>query len=329
MRSLHNRRSFMRRAISLSAGALVSGRVAAAAQTNGPVFSLPIGLPGQILGAGFVIRHGYACENTWYNPGWLHTGEDYYAIEGDTAGTRVFAVADGEIVFAGSEYPGLVVIVQHDVELFSMYGHLDHSLAVESGFVERGQLLGTVLERTDERAPSHLHFEIRTLLTTTEVNGDAPRYSYGCGFNCAPGPGYWPIDAPEHPTDMGWRNPTHEIARRMFGGTRATGDAEVIVATGSSETATLWSEPSEHEDAEIISELRLGKGDRYRLLSIATGSDETRETSAEGYRLWYRIEVPDSGPFWVRGITPSSKDTGSDGRASSIRTDFLPAVPAN
>jgi hypothetical protein len=297
----------------------------AAAQSAGPAFSLPIGLPDRVLGDGFLIRHGYACENPWYNPGWLHTAEDYYLPDRNTAGAGVYAVADGEIVFAGSEYPGLVVIVQHADDLYSMYGHLDHSLEVDSGPVTRGQLLGTVLDRTDGRAPSHLHFEIRTFLTTTEVNGDAPRYSYGCGFNCAPGPGYWPIDAPEHPSAMGWRNPTHVIANRAYDGAPPA-DAKAIVASGSGETAALWSTPSDHDDAEQAGELPLKAGDRYRLLNIATGPEASEATSAEGYRLWYRLVVPEVGRVWVQAAIPSPNDTGSDGRPSSVRFVFLPAI---
>jgi len=300
----------------------------AVAQQAGFAFSLPIGQPGQILGDGFLIRHGYATENTWYNPGWLHTAEDFYLPDGNAAGAGVYAVADGEIVFAGSEYPGLVVIVQHEDDLYSMYGHLDYTLAVENGRVERGQLLGTVLDRTDGRAPSHLHFEMRTFLTTTEVNGDAPRYSYGCGFNCAPGPGYWPIDAPEHPSSMGWRNPTHVIANRAYDREPPT-DAEVVVARGAPPEAILWSDPIEHADAEQITTLALTPGDRYPLISIATGQEASFETSAEGYGLWYRISVPGFNRAWVQAASPSDNDTGSDGRPSSVRFDFLPAVTAN
>jgi hypothetical protein len=33
-------------------------------------FSFPVGLPGRPLGDGLLIRHGFTCENTWYNTGW-------------------------------------------------------------------------------------------------------------------------------------------------------------------------------------------------------------------------------------------------------------------
>src|SRR5215207_11129925 len=173
------------------AATLTSRFKAAAAQSVPLVFGYPVGQPGRVFGDGFLIRHGYATENTWYLPGYLHTGEDWYTMEGDAAGAGVYAAATGEVVFAGSNYPGRVVIVQHADDLFSMYGHLDYALTVAVGnSVERGQPLGTILARTDGRAPSHLHFEMRTFFTTPEINGESPRYEFGCGFECPPGPGY-------------------------------------------------------------------------------------------------------------------------------------------
>jgi hypothetical protein len=51
----------------------------------------------------------------------------------------------------------------------------------------------------------------------------------------------------------------------------------------------------------IAGDLPLAAGDRYRLLNIATGPEASEATSAEGYRLWYRIIVPDAG----RGLRAS------------------------
>jgi hypothetical protein len=313
-----------RRVVASAAAIAIAGGVPPTRAQEGELaFSLPVGWPGRVLGDGFFMRHGYVCENTWYNPGWWHTAEDYYVLDGNAAGAGVYAVADGEVVFAGSEYPGLVVIVRHADDLYSMYGHLDHALAVDSGPVTRGQLLGTVLDRADGRAPSHLHLEIRTFLMTPEVNGDAPRYGVGCGPNCPPGPGYWPIDAPEHPSVMGWRNPTHVIAGRMFAGA-VPEDAGVVVASETGEVGALWRAPA--DDAGQVGELPLVAGERYRLLVVEAGAEDTRETSAEGYRLWYRIAVPGTGAAWVQAAVPDVNDTGSDGRPSSVRLDFLPDV---
>ncbi|HEY1015221.1 MAG TPA: M23 family metallopeptidase, partial [Herpetosiphonaceae bacterium] len=176
----------------------------------------PIGKADGIPGDGFYIRHGYAAENTWYNPGYWHTGEDWYAqADAETAGAEVYAAAAGTVAYVGGNYPGRVVIISHG-ELFSMYGHLDPAVLVAEGqAVERGTPLGLVLRRGDA-VPNHLHFEVRRFLTTAAVNGASPRHPFRCGPGCPPGPGYWPIADPEPPAALGWRNPTHAIAGRGF-----------------------------------------------------------------------------------------------------------------
>lgn len=295
----------------------------APAQTETEIFSYPIGVPNRSPGDGFHVRHGYATENSWYLPAYLHTGEDWYAVEGDTAGVVVYAVVAGDVVFAGSDYPGRVVIVQHGADLFSMYGHLDYDLAIGEGDrVERGQPLGTVLARTDGRAPSHLHFEMRTFLTAQEVNGDAPRYQFACGYKCAPGPGYWPIDAPEHPSVMGWRNPTHVIGRHSNAGV----GADVVAALTVPEEVDVWSAPSGSAGAEVVTSLSLRPGERFPLLAIDAGEEASEETSAEAYHLWYQLRLSDDTTGWVQAALPSTYDTGSDGRPSSVQFILLPAA---
>ena len=287
-------------------------------------YSYPIGSPGEPPGAGFYIRHGYAVENTWYLPGYWHAGEDWYALQGDTAGANIYAVADGEVVFAGSDYPGRVVIIAHADDLFSMYGHLDYALSVAEGDrVDRGDLLGTVLDRPDD-VPSHLHFEIRTFLTTPEVNGDAPRYEFQCGPNCLPGPGYWPIDAPEHPSAMGWLNPTHVINSSAYAETTADTLGEVVVAPEPlNAEAEVWSEPPSEDDAQQTGTLTLEPGTTYPLLDISTAPEDTTEMSAESYDVWYEIVISEETTGWVRAAVPWDFETGSDGRPSSVRFQFL------
>ena len=68
MNHLVSRRTVLR---SGTAAAIAARVRKTAAQASVPAYSLPIGLPGRMLGDGFLIRHGYACENTWYNPGRL------------------------------------------------------------------------------------------------------------------------------------------------------------------------------------------------------------------------------------------------------------------
>lgn len=293
-----------------------------AAQTAGAI-SLPVALPGRIPGDGLFIRHGYCTENTWYNPGFWHTGEDWYALDGDAAGVPVLAVAGGTVVYAGSEYPGRVVIIEHSssaAPLYSMYGHLEPDLNVGVGdTVAAGDVLGGILARNDGRAPSHLHFEIRDFVITSEVNGDAPRYAFACGYNCEPGPGYWPIDAPDHPSEIGWRNPTHLLAAD------APWSTVVVASTPSRTVASLWTVPGDRSDAKQIGEVPLEPGARYFIRRIATGDPASSGTSAEAYRLWVELRTVDGQWAWVQAIVPSFNDTGSDGRPSSIRFDLLPA----
>jgi hypothetical protein len=289
-------------------------------------FNYPIAWPGDVIADGFVNLHGYAVENTPWYPGLWHTGENWHADRGETAGALVLAVADGEVVYAGSDYPGLVVIVRHAADLYSMYGHLAYEAAVAVGDqVRRGQTIGTVLQRTDGRL-SHLHFELRTFVTTPEVNGNAPRHQFTCGFECPPGPGYWPMSDPEHASVMGWRNPTSVIGERAFGGEPPPEGAAIVVSQAAGERESVWSAPKHLDGARQIDELVTRPGDRHRLLEIDPGDPASTETSAEGYDLWYRIALPDGGDSWVQAAIPSKRETGSDGRPATVRYRFLPYV---
>jgi murein DD-endopeptidase MepM/ murein hydrolase activator NlpD len=276
----------------------------------------PIGWPDRVPGDGFLIGHGFATENTWYNPGWWHTGEDWYALEEEeTGGAIVYSMAAGEVVYADYDYPGRVVIVQHEEELFSCYGHLDEALEVAVGdSVLSGDHLGTVVVRDDGRAPSHLHFEVRTFLTTPDVNGSSPRHGVNCGVDCPPGPGYWPIDAEEHPVDMGWLNPSSSIASLTA---KAT---EVIVATGAPDRVETRSEP----DGESTGEAELSADQTFALLKVKEGDPMSTESSAEAYNIWYQVELPDGTTPWLPALIPTDHETGSDGRPSSLQLILLP-----
>lgn len=289
-------------------------------------YGYPLGLPGRPPGDGFLIRHGAQVENTWYSPGNWHTGEDWYALEGDTGGAMVYAAAAGEVVYTGANYPGRVVIVAHPDGLYAMYGHLDPRLAVAVGEqVARGQPLGVVLEQRGARAPSHLHFEIRAFLTAREINGEAPRYGFRCGPGCPPGPGYWPIAAPDLPGERGWLNPTHVIARRMASAPAGAPIGEVVVASSPiSPSLTLWSAPPDDPARRPLGEAALRPGERHALLAVWAGDEAPRETSALAYQLWYHVRLA-GGEGWAQAGVPAADETGSDGRPASVRFNLLPA----
>ena len=55
-----------------------------------PAHSYPMGLPSRPLGDGLLVRHGYATENTWYNPGGQHNGH-VQLVESVAYSDNVFA----------------------------------------------------------------------------------------------------------------------------------------------------------------------------------------------------------------------------------------------
>ncbi len=182
-----------------------------------------------------------------------------------------------------------------------------------------------MLERSD--APSHLHFDLRTFYQQSRVNGDAPAYGVNCGYDCPPGPGSWPMSAPEHPSDLGWRNPVHVIARRAWPDGIPSG-TEVVVAEGVEAEIPLWSAPPGQSDATRLGAFLPQAGDRYPLLAIDAGAEDDRGTSAEASRLWRRLALPNGSEGWARVANPAFDTAGSDGRPAAIRFALLPAIVA-
>ena len=277
-----------------------------------PWLAAPIGWPGRVPGDGFRIGHGYACENTWFAPGWWHTGEDWYAVEGNSAGAEVYALAEGTVAYAGFDYPGRVVIIEHGPQLYAMYGHLDPAMEVAEGdVVGPGKRLGTLLDlglsKGDGRAPSHLHFELRTFLIRDDVNGANPGFGVNCGVQCPPGPGYWPIDAPQHPSDMGWLNPTHtRFTQALSSGSMS---ARILIPDIVMAAVPVRSAPE--LDAEITDEL--APGTSVALTGLRSGEPSSDQYGAMATEAW--IET-DGG--WIQSFVPSDAETGSDGEPSSL-----------
>jgi murein DD-endopeptidase MepM/ murein hydrolase activator NlpD len=319
------RRALM--AIAMSEALITRSRsTRAAGETE---WSFPIAFDGGTPGDGLYIKHGYACQNAEFYPGLLHTGENWYGDERNALEADVLAAADGTVVYADFDYPGPVVIIQHEPELFSMYGHLDYDLAVETGQeIKLGDRIGSPIPYPGDIERSHLHFEIRSFYTTDIVNGDHPSHGFTCGYQCPPGPGYWPIDAPQHPSDLGWMNPTHVISRRMFpDGPRSVGASVVVNKHPSSESASAWSSPPWKTDSRRLDDLPLNPGEQFTLLQVAPGANDSHGRDATAYRLWYRIALPSGDPIWVQSAAPSFESVGLDGKPSSVRFDLFPLIP--
>lgn len=143
-----------------------------------------------------------------------HAGEDWFE-QGDTratAGDPVTAVANGVVVHVSGpddDYPGKVIVIHHDLPdgrvVYSMYGHLrGDSVAVADGqTVARGQIIAAVLEWPGDPWNSHLHWEMRTFYSGSDL---CTVEGIDVGV---PGPGY---TYPGHPGAYGYLGPTAFIA---------------------------------------------------------------------------------------------------------------------
>ncbi len=101
----------------------------------------------------------------------VHTGVDIPA----ELGTPVLAAGDGKVIWAGygvyrggfdpNDPYGLAVVIRHDfgyhnLDLYTVYGHLEQVDVEEGQHVTRGQQLGLVGQTGHVTGP-HLHFEVR------------------------------------------------------------------------------------------------------------------------------------------------------------------------
>jgi murein DD-endopeptidase MepM/ murein hydrolase activator NlpD len=104
-----------------------------------------------------------------------HLGDDLNGIGGENSdlGDPVFAVADGEVLFAEEAGPGWgnVIIVLHAYEengarkfVQSYYGHVETVLVERKQTVHRGEPIATI-GTADGRYWAHLHFEMREFTT--------------------------------------------------------------------------------------------------------------------------------------------------------------------
>jgi murein DD-endopeptidase MepM/ murein hydrolase activator NlpD len=87
-----------------------------------------------------------------------HDGIDLSAPKG----TRIYAPADGKVVYAGHKFHGYgrMIVIEHSEKLATIFGHLQKLLVKSGEYVSKGSLIGFV-GRTGHATGSHLHFEVR------------------------------------------------------------------------------------------------------------------------------------------------------------------------
>lgn len=81
-------------------------------------------------------------------------------IEG-SLGQEVKSIAKGRIIYAGEDLKGYgkLVIIKHDDDILSVYGHNRELLVSEGQKISTGETISTMGETSDGKI--HLHFEIR------------------------------------------------------------------------------------------------------------------------------------------------------------------------
>ena len=87
---------------------------------------------------------------------------DHEGIDiGGRKGTPIFAAAPGRVIYTGRDFRGygLMVIVEHNDEWATLYGHFSKIKAYTGQYVEQGQTIG-LMGRTGRASGVHLHFEI-------------------------------------------------------------------------------------------------------------------------------------------------------------------------
>lgn len=86
-----------------------------------------------------------------------HLGIDYRAIVGE----NVPCSNAGKVVFSGDLfYTGWTVIIDHGLDIFTVYGHLSKTLVKEGDIVKRGDLIG-LSGNTGRTSGPHLHWGVK------------------------------------------------------------------------------------------------------------------------------------------------------------------------
>jgi murein DD-endopeptidase MepM/ murein hydrolase activator NlpD len=145
-------------------GAATAGAAAAASsaasRTHKPATAAaPLAVPEQYAG-GYRWPLDAGIISSEYGERWgkMHKGLDLAA----DAGEPVYAVAPGEVIYAGNGLHGYgnVVILRHDRRYSSLYAHNSELKVKQGDQIEQGALVA-LLGNTGHSTGPHVHFEIR------------------------------------------------------------------------------------------------------------------------------------------------------------------------
>lgn len=97
--------------------------------------------------------------NQHYSP--KHNADHEGIDIGGPKGTPIFAAASGKVIYTGKDFRGygLMVIIEHNDEWATLYGHFSKIKTYTGQIVNQGDTIG-LMGRTGRATGVHLHFEI-------------------------------------------------------------------------------------------------------------------------------------------------------------------------
>jgi murein DD-endopeptidase MepM/ murein hydrolase activator NlpD len=138
-----------------SAGNAGSG----SAKPNGAVAGAPAPMPSSDGSLRWPVEAGVISSDYGARWGKMHKGIDIAAEVGEP----VYAVADGEVIYAGDGLRGYgnVVIIQHAQRISSLYAHNSELKVKQGDHVVQGGLIA-LMGSTGHSTGPHVHFELRS-----------------------------------------------------------------------------------------------------------------------------------------------------------------------
>ena len=150
----------------------------------------------------YSVTQEFATINFEFNQKY-HSAEDSQG----TAGTPVYAIADGEISYSGTMggYGWLITIDHLGDNVYSLYGHLSSERdKVTGGEVQMGDVIAYIADDEEDGSGGgypdwgpHLHFAIRQGSRFNYPDSGDNRWMAGYTY--------------AHPTEVGWLDPTDFI----------------------------------------------------------------------------------------------------------------------
>ena len=133
-------------------------------------FDQPVGTDedrnGKAWAGGWFDATGFGTYYTASGKPAYHTGVDLNLPNYADATKPVFASAGGEVVFVGKVrgWQGIIVVIRHDIGVWTRYAHLAEPVVERGQLVQRGSMLGFIGDYTPAGPKAdHLHFDVSRL----------------------------------------------------------------------------------------------------------------------------------------------------------------------